>query len=298
MLAPDAANTEQTVEKSFQAATLVTIYAAAMRFQVSPLLNLPLPGWFDPIKTDLETAIGHARTWQDALCGKIAIEVPQSFIDYNSVFQATSDQIINLITEIEMSGQSATSDQHQQANELLGSLLLQLGQESTTLGDLHGQVVQLMDEIQQDHTTISGAEATISQEIPDGGVISKQIQVELGNDFLDAQIQGTCSVSLSIKESIDMQIKQTAAANQELLPYVIALKILQKAQGDNEAATQALSAVVTSWQLLQDLLQDAITDLKRADDDQVLPILRQADVEAAQSIWAQLDEFATTLLTA
>ncbi len=296
MLAPDVTQTEQNVTRSLQSAALVTIYAAAMRFQVSPLLQLPLPDWFAPIKADLDTAIVHARTWQDTLCGQVAIQVPQSLIDYNTVFQATANQIINLITEIEMSGPDATAEQRQQAQQLLGALLKQLAKEASILGDLHGQIIQLMDQIQQDHDNIGQASATISQEIPNGGSISQTIQSQLGNDFLDTQMQGTCSVYLSIKESIDIQIKTSAASCPEILPYVIALKVLEKAQSENEAATKALSNVVASWQLLQDLLQDVIDDLTKADDSQVLPILQQVDVQAAAKVWVNLQQFAANLL--
>ena len=297
MLAPDnVAATEQSLGRSIQASTAVTIYAAAMRFQVSPLLQLSLPAWFDPIKQNLETAIAHARTWQDNLCGQVAIDVPQGVIDYNKVFQPTSNQLIDLITQIEMSGQDATNDQRQQATKLLGTLLAHLDKQATTLRTLHGSLVQLMDDVQQDHTAISNAEGTISDDIPGGGVISKQIQAELGNDFLDTQIEDSCTVSLSVKSSIDLQIKETAGSHPELLPYVIALQVLQKAQSDNEVATKSLSDVLTQWQLLQNLLQDVVDDLNTADNAGVLPILQKLDAQSAQNVWTQLEQYATRLM--
>jgi hypothetical protein len=297
MLAPDdVAATEHSLEQAINASTAVTIYAAAMRFQVSPLLELPLPSWFDPIKANLETAIGHARSWQDDLCGQIAVDVPQGVIDYNKVFQPTSDQLINLVTQIEMSGQEATTDQRRQANALLGTLLSHLDDQARTLNALHGSLVRLMDDVQQDHSAMTEADSTIAREIPNGGVISEQIQAQLGNDFLDTQVQGACSVSLSIKASIDLQIKQTAGSHQELLPYVIAMKVLEKAQADNEVATKALSGVATQWQLLQDLLLDVIDDLDKADSGGVLPILQKLDVQSAQGVWIQLQQYAARLM--
>jgi hypothetical protein len=299
MLAPDVTQTEDTMTRSLQAAAFVTIYAAAMRFQVSPLLQFPLPSWFDPIKANLETAIGNARQWQDVLCGQVAIQVPQSLIDYDAVFQRTAGQIVNLITEIEMGGSgSATGDQHQQANALIGALLTQLKSEVSTMSDLHGQTVELMDKIQQDYNNLAAAANTIATEIPNGGSTSQTIQAQLGDDFLDTAMQGTCSVNLSIKESIDVQIKSTAQSCPEILPYVIALKVLQKAQTENGVATKALSNVLTSWQLMQDLVQDTINDLEKADDSQVLPILQQAEVQAASQVWTQLKQFAETLASA
>jgi hypothetical protein len=296
MLAPDnVAATEQSLRRTLQASTAVTIYAAAMRFQVSPLLQLPLPSWFDPVKTTLEAAIGHARTWQDRLCGQVAVAVPGSFIDYNSVFQPTSNQLINVITEIEMSGRPASADLRAQAAKLLGTLSSHLGAQAADLRGLHASLVGLMDDVQQDHTAIADAESLIAQRIPDGSVISKQISAQLGDDFLDARIEGPCSVSLSIKESIELTIKETAGSHPELLPYVIASQVLAKAQRDNEAATQALSAVLSQWQLLQDLLQDVIDDLNKAADAGVLPILQKLDVQSAQGVWQQLQQFCEQL---
>jgi hypothetical protein len=269
-----------------------------MRFQVEPwLTNLQLPDWFEPVKTHIETAVDHARTWQDKLCPMITSAVPQSLIDYSTVFQSVSISINNLMTEIEMNGGTATKEQHDAVNGLLASLLAQLNKEVTTLSDLHTQIINLMDEIQQDYQSITGDESTISKNEPGSGVISKQIQADLGNDFLDTQVLAPCNVSVTIKMSIELKIKATAGSHQELLPYVVALELLNKAQVDNAAATQALSAVVASWQLLQDMLQDVIDKLKEASDDQVVPILRKVDFKIAEDIWSQLATFARGLMT-
>ena len=297
MLAPnDVDTTEQSLGRALQASSAVTVYAAAMRFQVSPLLQLSLPAWFDPIKVSLETAIGHARNWQDNLCGAVAGDVPQGFIDYNAVFQPVANELINLITTIELSGQSATSDQHQQASALLQRLLSHLERQATTMSTLHGSLVQLMDNVQDDHTVMVEAGVTVAREVPGGGIISKQIQADLGNDFLDTTFESPCLVSISIKSSIDITIQQTAGSHPELLPYVIAMQVLQKAQGDNEVATSALSDVLNQWQFLQDLLQDVVTDLDKAADPDVLPILQKLDVQIAQGIWTQLQAFAEQLI--
>ena len=297
MLAPnDVDTTEQSLGRALQASSAVTVYAAAMRFQVSPLLQLSLPAWFDPIRAGLETAIGHARNWQDNLCGQVARDVPQGFIDYNAVFQPVSNELINLITTIEMSGRPATADQHQQASALRQRLLSHLEQQATTMSTLHGSLVQLMDDAQHDHTAMVDAGATVARALPGGGIISKQIQADLGNDFLDTTFESPCLVSVSLKSSIDITIQQTAGSHQELLPYVIAMQVLHKAQGDNEVATTALSDVLAQWQLLQGLLQDVVTDLNKAADPDVLPILQKLDVQAAQNVWMQLQAFAEQLI--
>lgn len=295
-LTPDVNKTQQDMQQAIQAETPITIYAAAMRYQVEPLLMQPLPDWFTPIKSTLNTAVGHARTWQDSLCGTISATLPQALIDYNSTFQDQTDQLLNVMTEIQMGGGSASPRQQQQASQLLGGLLTGLGTQQTTLGGLNTQLVALMDDLQGDHTNLVTDEATITSEITTCGELIQSLTADLGNDFLDTQVSGPCDVvSVQIKESIQLTIKQQAGSYTELLPYVIARAVLQKLSGDSESATQALSAVMTSWQLLQDMMQDVIRDLQKATGDQVLPLLKQLDIQTAQAAWAQLEEFARQL---
>lgn len=295
-LTPDVNKTQQDVQQTMQAETPITIYSAAMRYQVEPLLKQPLPDWFAPIKSQLDSAVGHARTWQDSLCGTISATVPQAIIDYNSTFQDQTDQLLNVMTEIQMGGGTATPQQQQQSSQLLGVLLTGLGTEQSTLAGLNQQLVALMDDLQGDHTNLVAAEATITSEITTGGELIQSLTADLGNDFLDTQVSGPCDVvSVQIKESIQLTIKQQAGSYTELLPYVIARAVLQKLAGDSESATQALSAVMTSWQLLQDIMQDVIHDLQKATGAQVLPLLKQLDIQTAQAAWAQLEQFASQL---
>lgn len=295
-LTPDVNKTQQDVQQTMQAETPITIYSAAMRYQVGPLLKQPLPDWFAPIKSTLDTAVGHARTWQDSLCGTISATVPQAIIDYNTTFQDQTDQLLNVMTEIQMRGGSATPQQQQQASQLLSGLLTGLGAQQSTLAGLNTQLVALMDDLQGDHTNLVAAEATITSEITTGGELIQSLTADLGDDFLDTQVSGPCDVvSVQIKELIQLTIKLQAGSYTELLPYVIARAVLDKLTGDSKAATQALSAVLTSWQLLQDILQDVIRDVQKATGDQVLLLLKQLDIQTAQAAWAQLEEFASQL---
>jgi len=295
-LSPDVNKTQQDIQQTMQAETPITIYSAAMRYQVEPLLNQPLPSWFAPIKAQLETAVAHARTWQDSLCGSITATVPQAIIDYNTTFQDQTDQLLNVMTEIQMGGGTATPSQQQQSTQLLNGLLSGLGTQETSLGGVNTQLVSLMDDLQNDHTNLVNSAATITSEITTGGELIQSLQADLGNDFLDTQVAGPCSVVMvQIKESINLTIKQQAGSYTELLPYVIARAVLEKLTGDSETATQALSTVLTSWQLLQDMLQDVIHDVQKATGDQVLPLLKQLDIQTAQAAWAQLEEFASQL---
>ncbi len=297
MLSPNVDFSEQHLLKSIQAASVFTIYSAAMRDVLAPwLVDIRLPDWYTPIKNNIDTAVAHAKTWEDSLCSQVTNQVPQTFIDYNIAFQVTTDKIANLISEIALGGGNASSLQHDKANRLLGDLLTRLGKEAGVLRGLHQQLVALMDDLQQDHRNLVDAQATIAQNIPNGGASSKQIQANLGNDFLDFQTSGPCFVSLlSIKASILTKITISAGSAPSLLPYAVGLKLVEKGISDNSLALEALSSVLNMWQLLQDLLQDVVGRLKKAGSEGVLPILQKLDIKIAQNAWTQLDLFAKRL---
>ena len=61
----------------------------------------------------------------------------------------------------------------------------------------------------------------------------------------------------------------------------------------NEAAQQALTVVATQWDDLKSKLQSVITDLQQAGS--VTGILQQVELQAAQTAWAQLVQFATQM---
>ena len=202
---------------------------------------------------------------------------------------------MNLMMEIQMGG-TATPGQQQQAEQLLGDLLTGLGVYTDQTSALHQQLVHLMDEMQDDHTALGKSEAQISDEITNGSEIIKDMQADMGNDFLDTEVSGPCNVtSVSIKETVHLKIEQRAGTHKELLPYVLALKILDKMSTDNAAATQALSSVLEIWQSLQNMLDIVVQDLKKADADQVVPILQKLYIQAAQDAWTQLEVFAKSL---
>ncbi|HEU4386409.1 MAG TPA: hypothetical protein VFV34_01340, partial [Blastocatellia bacterium] len=61
----------------------------------------------------------------------------------------------------------------------------------------------------------------------------------------------------------------------------------------NETAQQALTVVATLWADLRNKLQSVIADLQQAGN--VTGILQQVDLQAAQTAWTQLVQFATQM---
>jgi len=296
MLAPDKATAAQALQSTFSSAATITIYAGAVRYAVSPLLMAPTPSWFDPVKTAINSAVTNATHWMDDLCVDVTTIIPQSVIAFATKFDDASDQISNIETEIEMSSGVATPDQKQQAVDALAALKSGVREAREDVAAVGERLAGLAKLVQADHDAMAAAGAIVAQNVPDGGVISKEITVDLGNDFLNIAPNGPCMVSIDIKSDVMIKITQTAGAHAELLPFVVARKLIDNAVSDNAQATAALSKARAIWALMEGLIDDVIDDLSTAADKDVLPVLRQAEFDAARDVWDHLSDIARSLM--
>ena len=117
MLAPDKTTTEQALKLSISSSAVVTVYAGALRYAVSPLLEATMPAWFDPVKTSIATAVTNGTNWMDDLCIDVTTVIPQSIVSFAGTFATASDTINNIETEIMMSSGAATPEQKQQSKD-------------------------------------------------------------------------------------------------------------------------------------------------------------------------------------
>lgn len=296
MLAPDLEQTQAALTNSFSAAEVITIYSGAMRYIIGPMIAADdFPSWFDSVKKTVAAAVDHGSGWMDDLCIDLTTAVPDAIIGFNTEFQKVSDQLINLQTEIIMSGNVASPAQQKTAIDLFTEMQSKLSSLTPSMKEHQRQITALLGAIQSDHDAMGTAQATISANIPDGGTISKQITADLGDDFLSVTPNGPCMVSLSIKTDVDATIKRTAGHNTELLPYLIAQQVLTNALSDNAKATQAFSQVLNTWSFMAGLVDSAIEDLSKGAAKDVPNVLRQADFSMAQRVWASLSETAHNL---
>lgn len=300
MLAPDLEKTKAALTKTFTAAEVITIYSGAMRYIVGPLMAAEdFPGWFDPVKASVSTAVRNGSDWMDDLCIDLTTAVPQTIVSFNTRFQDISDDLINLQTEISMGGGGTTPEQQklqqQKAIDLFRTLKAELTAIEPDMKADHKRITALLGGVQADHEALSKMDSLVSNNIPDGGTISKQITADLGDDFMDITPNGPCMVSLALKTSVDATIKRTAGAHAELLPYLIALAVLKKALSDNEKATLAFSQVLNVWSFMEGLVDSAIEDLAKGAAKDVIDVLREAMLDAAQQVWEQLSETAQSL---
>ncbi len=295
MLAPDKTSTEQALKLSISSCAVLTVYAGSLRYAVSPLLDASMPAWFDPVKATIATAVANGINWMDDLCIDVTTLVPQSIVSFAATFDTVSDTLNNLETEIVMSSGSATPEQKQQSIDALTTLMDGITKQDTNLAALANRLLSLAKLVQTDHDALAAASRTVAENIPDGGTISKDIRTDLGNDFLNITPNGPCMVSLEMKSDVMIKITQTAGSHPELLPYVISQKLIDNAIYDNEQASDAISKIRAVWSLMNGLVGSAIEDLSTAANEDVLPILQQAEFAAARDVWDQLSQIAKTL---
>ena len=295
MLAPDPDTTTQAMQNTIGASETVTVYAGALRFVVGPMDSGSFPAWFAPVTTAIKTAVGHASDWMDDLCIDVTTTVPQTIIDFASRFDAATNGMINLETELSMGSGSATPAQKQRAIAILDDLQQGVTAASATVQSIQDRLLTLIQQVQADHDALASGSATVAQNIPDGSVITKSITADLGSDFLDITPNGPCLVSVNIKSEVSIKITQTAGTHPELLPFVVAQVVIDNAVADNAKATKAMSQMMAVWSLMQGLLQSVVDDLSQAADPKVLPILQKAEFDAARQVWVHLSEIAKSI---
>jgi hypothetical protein len=296
MLAPDKTTATTALQSSISSAAVITVYAGALRYTVAPLLSGAMPAWFAPVKASVATAVTNATDWMDDLCIDVTTVIPNSVITFATTFDTVSDQINNIETEIIMSSGVATLEQKQQAVDALTVLKVGIDKANGDVAAIDARLLDLTKLVQADHDALATGSGIVAQNIPDGSVISKAMTVDLGDDFLNITPNGPCMVSIDIKSDVMIRITQTAGAHPELLPYVIAQKLIDNAIADNAKASTALSRVRGVWALMEGLIKSAIDDVSVAADKNVLPVLRQAEFAAARDVWDQLSSIAQSLM--
>ncbi len=296
MLAPDITTTEHTLQLSIRASAVITVYAGALRYVVSPLLQESMPGWFEPVKNSIATAISNGIHWMDDLCIDVTRIIPQSVISFAGIFDMASDTMNNIQTEIMMASGIATPEQKKRSIDTLVTLKSGISKASADIAAIDARLLRLTKLVQSDHDALAIASNIVAYNTPDGRTISKEIHADLRDDFLAITPHGPCMVSLAIQSDVMIKITQTAGSHPELLPYVIAQKLIDNALFDNTQASEALGKVRATWALMEGLVAAALTDVSTASDKDLLPVLRRAEFSAARDVWDQLSHIAETLM--
>lgn len=296
MLAPDQDTCQRAIEQSFSAASAITTYAGAIRYVVAPLDSSNFPAWFGPVRTIIATAVANATAWMDDVCIDTTNTIPRSVVDFSATFSTASRQLGNLQTEIALSSGVATLAQRDAAEAALQMLKTGVDKAQTAVEAVGGRLATLSKLMQNDHDGLATASALVAANIPNGANISSQIDASLGDDFLSITPSGPCLVAVNLEADVRMQITRTAGDHPELLPYVIAQRVLDNAVVDAARAAEAFSKLRSIWSLMNGLVRQTRADLAQAADDGVLPVLRTAQLVAARAVWDHLADLSKTLM--
>lgn len=298
MLAPNLAQSKTVLTQTFSAAALVTVYAGAMRFVIGPMLvGVRFPAWFAPVRDTVHAAVENATNWMDDLCVDVTDAIPAGIIGFSDTFADVANQMVNLQTDIIMNGGVATPGQQKQAIGLLSDLRGKLGTITAPLQAAQKRILTLLAQINGDYKALGQAGMIVEHNIPDAMVISKDVSIRLGDDFLNVTPNGPCMVSVSMHETVLADITRMVGDHAELLPYLLAQRLLARAQDDNSIASNAFSQLLNIWGYLGALVDDAIEDLAKGSGRDVPDVLRHADFAAARKVWAALAQTARDLQT-
>lgn len=292
MLTPDT--TEDNLKNNASAASVVTEYAQATITAVPTLPNPP--DWFEPIQNDITTAQNHAQNWVGTICPAVTTGIPQGIISFNETFQAKTNQILNIVQEIQSASGQPDSAQRADIAGLFDDLNTAMGQQATAVGALQNQIVQYSNEIKTDQSTLAADLGNVSERFINGQVWIQQLTTSISDNFLDSQVLGPCSVIVTIDMNIQFKI-QGVGADPSIITLVFAKAILENQVNNSSAAQNAVQAVLDSWTTLQAKNQAVIADLKDAQDAQYISVLVQVDLQTAQTQWQQLSDFASSLIS-
>jgi uncharacterized protein YdiU (UPF0061 family) len=127
------------------------------------------------------------------------------------------------------------------------------------------------------------------------GGIAAPVAIAVGVIGVGAAIAGTVIFSKEVSQDFDnlyaeqKELTEEQAQVSALTGITNSINALVSA---NEAATQALSAVLDTWSVLEQKLQSVATDLQNAEAGDVPAIIESLDLQASQLAWSQLVAFA------
>lgn len=290
MPAPDQNTAEQQMQQQIDAVTAVTDYCQAV-VTLLPAYSAAIST--QNLQTVVSDATSHAAQWGSGLCRSCTQIVPAMFSGFNDAYQAAQQQILDDEQTLmsDPSDASARSDLQRTLSGLVGALE-DRGKQVTAL---QGTLTDFQTTLQGDHTAIEGVIATLAT-VSENGVLINEAQAALGVTFLSSQGLSPCMVIVEIDSQVQVNLDGSAAAGTEIIPAVLAQALLTTIASNNETATQALSALADTWEIVSQKYQSTLTDLQNTDAAQIGGILQELDIQESGTAWQQLAQFANSLV--
>lgn len=293
MLAPTT--TQNDVQQAINAVQSVTNYAQA---SVTAIPDIPgTQGWQVAIQQDIETAQNHGQNWINNICPAASSGIPSSIVSFNNSFQTIAAQLASILGEIgNQNGGIPTAQQRSAVDSQFDQLAAAAGTVQQSVKGLSDQVAQYTSDTNSDQKTLGNDVNTAVAQISNGASQVAQISGAIGENFLDMQQLGPCSVIVNIDMNIQMKVTETGA-DQGLIAAIYTKIILESIISDVQMAQKSVQDIHDAWVILQGKIAAVQSDLKDASNDQYQAQFEQLDIQTAASQWQQLAAFAQTLIS-
>ena len=288
MLAPDVTATEQSLSSVQSQVAAVTGYIQNLNS-----LALESLGWlavkeaYPDIYNNLQTAQQHAASYPEL--SSLVPTISQGIISFNSVFQPSSEDILNILTAASQNPNSQpTAAQQQSLTADFQALLKNLTAEEQTIQSLVGPTQTFSDQLSADHTNLVNDEGSLNTAIT-------SLNQQIANDQQTISNNPPLNVLGHEIPNPNAQLAAEDEIGEKLMLGALTalLNVIESFTSQNETTAQALSGVLTMWQTLIAKYKEVITNLQAG---QTSGILQQGDVKSAQDAWSQLFTYAQSLI--
>lgn len=136
----------------------------------------------------------------------------------------------------------------------------------------------------------------IALAVATGGAAAPLVVAGVGLVGIGAAIGTTVYFSDQVSKDIDELHTEQQALTDEQRQVTALTGVTASIQGlvsANETASTAISSVLDTWSVLEVKLKSVIDDLAKAEAPDVPAIIETLDLQAAQTAWSQLSDFAT-----
>jgi hypothetical protein len=280
MLTPDVAVIEQSLSNF--STVMKTVNGYVENITMATFFPVDIGGTqvdllapFPTLKANIATAQQHANVFLEL---GILIAVLLGISNYNSTFQSVAGEILDTLDDANRNpNMQPTPAQQQSINANLQSLLDATTAQQQTVQGFVAPTRTFENQLPTDYANLSGGEQPISAAI---NSIYQWVKTE----------------TLEVSEGIGGQgLAQTIAqVGSELTAGLNnILNSLESLASQNEAASEALSDVLTVWQTLIAKYKQLIFKLQEAGN---AGILEAGDVRSAQTAWSQINNYIVTLV--
>ncbi|PWN57953.1 HBL/NHE enterotoxin family protein [Chryseobacterium viscerum] len=286
---------QEDLKQTASSATVVTNYAQASITAVPVLRNMP--DWYVPINTDIKTVQGNSRNWISQICPRISRQIPQTIIDFNGQFQRSGHNLGNIFGAIskQPSGKP-TIAQRKSVTDLLSDILAQVNTQQKNVTETLSAVSAYVTTVNNNQQMLANDLSIATSKFLDGAKSVAEMTAVIGENFIDNNILGPCSVIVNINMNISLKVSGLNI-NPALITIIYAKAILENQLGNMRLSQLAVQNILDAWAITHKKFELVISDLNDAADDDYASCFKQLDFEVAQRQWQQLADFAQNLMT-